>query len=156
MVPTLVLVVSFLVFLALGRLGGSPRRDWRAALRRALALMFLVTASAHFGPGREDLIRMVPPLFPLPALLVTLTGVLEILGALALLIPRLAGPAAVSLAVLLAAMFPANVYAARQGLELMGEPVTPLLPRTLMQIVFIGALLAAAELRRIGQAEVAR
>jgi uncharacterized membrane protein len=156
MVPTLVLVVSFLLFAALGRAGVAPLRDWRTGLRWALALMFLVTASAHFGPGREDLIRMVPPVFPMADLLVTLTGILEILGAIGLAIPRLARPAALSLAILLAAMFPANVYAALHGLELMGKPVTPLLARTLMQILFIGALLAAADLRRIGRAEVVR
>ena len=155
MVPTLVLTVSFLVFVVLGRLGVSRLRDWRTALRWALALMFLVTASAHFGNGRDDLIRMVPPVFPLPDVLVTVTGVLEILGAIGLLIPRLARAAALSLALLLAAMFPANVHAALEGLELMGDPVTPLVPRTLMQILFIGALIAAADLRRGRQTEVA-
>ena len=155
MVPTLVLIVSFLFFVALGRLGVSVLHGWRTPLRWALAMMFLVTASAHFGNGRDDLIRMVPPIFPFPDVLVTVTGVLEILGAIGLLIPRFARPAALSLAALIAAMFPANVYAALQGLELMGEPVTPLVPRTLMQILFIGALVAAADLRRGRQTEVA-
>jgi hypothetical protein len=38
-------------------------------------------------------------------------------------------------------MFPANVYAATAGLTLGGEPVMALLPRTLLQVVFLGATL---------------
>jgi uncharacterized membrane protein len=44
--------------------------------------MFLLTASAHWGKRRRDLIRMVPGVFPQPDLLVTLSGMLEIVGAI--------------------------------------------------------------------------
>src|SRR5262249_55563651 len=37
---------------------------WWTALRIALAAMFLVTASAHWGKRRADLIRMTPAIFP--------------------------------------------------------------------------------------------
>ncbi|WP_437760195.1 AraC family transcriptional regulator [Sorangium sp. So ce1389] len=57
-------------------------------------------------------------------------------------VARLSPGAAMGLALLLVAMFPANVHAARAGLTLGGSPVTPLLPRTLMQIVFIAATVA--------------
>lgn len=40
-------------------------------------------------------------------------------------------------------MFPANVYAARNRLKLAGKPVMPVFPRTVLQIVFLGATLAA-------------
>lgn len=86
---------------------------------------------------------MVPAVFPNPELLVTMTGIAEIAGAIGLVIPRFAPLAAGALALLLVALFPANVHAARAGLEIGGEPVTPLVPRTLMQIGFIAALLAA-------------
>ncbi len=49
-------------------------RSWIGALRWALAAMFLLTASAHFGPQRPDLVNMVPGVLPDPELLVTLTG----------------------------------------------------------------------------------
>jgi hypothetical protein len=42
------------------------------------------------------------------------------------------------------AMFPANVSAARRGLTLGGRPVTPLPQRTLLQVVFVAAAVAAA------------
>ena len=143
MAPLIVLVVSFVVLMTAGRLGVRPLQNWVTSLRWALSLMFLLTASAHFGSRRPDLVQMVPAVFPNPELLVTMTGIAEIAGAIGLVIPRFAPLAAGALALLLVALFPANVHAARAGLEIGGEPVTPLVPRTLMQIGFIAALLAA-------------
>ncbi|HKO17710.1 MAG TPA: hypothetical protein VJU82_02370 [Acidobacteriaceae bacterium] len=102
--------------------------------------MFLLTASAHWGKRRADLIAMVPSTFPRPALLVTLTGIFEICGAIALQIPKLAYFAAGGLFLMLLAIFPANVFAARHRLSIGGHPVPALLPRTLIQIVFLVAL----------------
>ncbi len=45
------------------------------------------------------------------------------------------------MALLLVALFPANVRAAREGLTIAGLPVTPLLPRALLQAVFLAATL---------------
>ena len=143
MVPFFALCISFVVFFLAGRLGVTALLSWRSALRWALAVMFLLTASAHFNSMRADLVRMVPPAFPAPELLVTVTGVLEILGAIGLVVPRLARPAAVSLSLLLVAMFPANVHAAAQGVQLGGAAATALLPRTILQLIFVGALLLA-------------
>jgi uncharacterized membrane protein len=140
MIPLIVLGSSFLVFLLAGRLGARPLASWLTSLRWALAVMFAVTASAHFGSQRADLIGMVPPLFPRPDLIVTLTGIAELAGAIGLLLPRLAPWAAGGLALLLLAMFPANVYAALEGLSIDGRPVTPLGPRTIMQLVFLAAV----------------
>jgi uncharacterized membrane protein len=106
--------------------------------------MFLLAASPHWGRGRTDLIRMVPPAFPFPATIITITGVLEILGAVGLLIPRTTRAAAVCLAILLMAMFPANIRAARERLTILGRPATGLVLRTVMQLMFIGALAAVA------------
>jgi len=106
--------------------------------------MFLVTASAHWGRGRPDLVRMVPPLFPAAGTLVSVTGILEILGALGLPIPFTARAAAICLAVLLLAMFPANIRARREGLTVLGRPAMNLAVRGAMQLLFIGSLLAAA------------
>lgn len=105
--------------------------------------MFLLTASAHWGKRKPDLVRMVPPVFPRPDLIITITGVFELLGAIGLLLPRTASAAAACLATLLVAMFPANVLAARQNLTIGGRAATPMLPRTLLQVVFIAALLIA-------------
>ncbi|AGA59436.1 putative membrane protein [Thermobacillus composti KWC4] len=143
MAPLIMLVGSLLLFRLTGYVGWAYFDDWTTSLRFAVALMFLLTASAHWGKRRPDLIRMVPPAFPKPELLVTLTGWLEIIGAVGIVIPAVSPYAAVGLVLLLAAMFPANVHAARRRLTLAGKPATPLLPRTLLQLVFLAAVLLA-------------
>jgi len=143
MLPFLVLVISTLVLRGLGAAGVHPLESWALCLRGGLALMFLFTASAHWGKGRGDLIAMVPRLFPRADLMVSVTGVLEILGAMGLLISGTATAAAVCLAVLLIALFPANVRAAREKLTIGGRPATPLPLRAVLQLVFIGALIVA-------------
>jgi uncharacterized membrane protein len=117
---------------------------WVDSARVALALMFLFTAAAHFTRMKEDLVRMVPPSFPNPRALVFATGVLEILGAIGLLVPATRRPAAWGLALLLLLLFPANVSAARRRLTLRGKPVTPLGLRLPIQLLFLGVCLWVA------------
>jgi uncharacterized membrane protein len=134
MQPLVVLVIVFaLLILPFG---------WWTALRFGLGAMFLLTASAHWGKRRVDLIQMVPAVFPRPNLLVTLTGICELMGAIGLFVPRTARIAAIGLVLLLLAIFPANVRAARQGIAIAGRPATPLPLRTAIQIVFLIASLA--------------
>lgn len=142
MVPLFVLLVSFAVLRCAGLLGVSALNNEDLPLRIALCLMFLLTASAHWGRGRADLIRMVPPALPHPGLLVTVTGFLEILGAAGLLIPAIARLAAACLAVLLLALFPANIRAARERLTILGRPAPGLALRAAIQAVFLAALIA--------------
>ena len=138
MAPLLVLltVVTLLARLA-GQLGVRSLRSWAASVRVGLAVMFTFTAVAHFNSIREDLVRMVPPWVPAPAAMVTLTGVCEILGAVGLLVPRTRRAAAVALIVFLVAVLPANVHAAASGVTLRGAPVTPIVPRVALQMMFI-------------------
>ncbi|WKU04148.1 DoxX family protein [Micromonospora sp. HUAS LYJ1] len=142
MVPFIALIVGTAVARLAGLAGVDALDGWHPALRVGLALLFIMTGSAHFvPPRREDLIAMVPPRLPRPGTLVTVTGVLELAGAAGLLIPATARPTAAGLALLLVAMFPANVSAARRRLTLAGRPVTPLGTRTAMQIVYVGTAL---------------
>lgn len=142
MAPLIALIaVTGLARLA-GWLGLEWLDSWPHAARIGLAVMFLLTASAHFTkPKRDELVQMVPPQFPNPAAMVTLTGGLEAAGAVGLLIPPVAPVAAVCLAVLMVVMFPANVRAARAGV---GVKTMPLPARTVVQVVFIGACVLAA------------
>lgn len=87
---------------------------------------------------------MVPSAFPRPDLLVTATGILELLGVVGLVLTATARYAAIGLFLLLAAMFPANVHAARKGLTIAGQPVPALIPRTVIQIIFLSAAAAVA------------
>ena len=125
-----------------GSLGNWDYVDsWPEAIAVGLAAMFVLTGVAHFvNPLRRDMIAIVPPQLPAPGLLVTITGVLELAGAVGLLYPPTRVAAAVCLFVLMLVMFLANVYASR-----MPNPPKSLqarLPlRAVEQIVFIGAAL---------------
>lgn len=144
MIPLSVLVVAALLARLIGWLGFARLRDWRACARIGLAVMFVFTAAAHFNSMRADLVAMVPPSFPAPGLMVTLTGIGEILGAIGLLVPRTRRIAAIALIVLLVAMLPANIHAARAGVTLRGAAATPILPRIALQGLFIALLWWAA------------
>ncbi|MUT68282.1 DoxX family protein [Paenibacillus sp. NEAU-GSW1] len=139
MIPFYALIGSFILFQSLGLLGIPIWNDWQEALRYAVGVMFLLAASAHRGKRRPDLVAMVPPAFPNPGFIVTATGVLEMIGAIGLVIPKLSAIAAIGLTCMLVAMFPANVHAASRKLTIGGRPVPPLLQRTLLQAVFIAA-----------------
>ena len=106
MVPLIVIVSAFALLRLAGALGVTALKDWRLCLRWAMALMLLVTASGHWGSRRADLVAMVPPAFPQPELLVTLTGILELAGAAGLVWTRTSRLAAVCLAILFVAMVP--------------------------------------------------
>ncbi|HXE91909.1 MAG TPA: DoxX family protein [Terriglobales bacterium] len=137
MIVVLVLLGALLACRAIGALGVQYLDSWIASTRSGLALMFLFTASAHFTTMKEDLVRMVPPAFPCPRQIVFISGILEILGAIGLLPPSTRPWAGLGLVLLMIAMFPANVYAARRGLTLRGKSATPLALRLPMQILFI-------------------
>lgn len=98
----------------------------------------------HFVPPlRGSLVAIVPPCLPAPGLLVSITGVLELLGAVGLLVPATRFADAVCLLLLMLAMFPANVYAAR-----MPDPpqsvTTQLSLRTAEEIVYLAAAVVVA------------
>jgi uncharacterized membrane protein len=142
MVPLIVMLLGWLIFRALGSTGLWDQADsWTGALRYALAAMFAFTAVSHFHPrSRPDLIRMVPAGLPAPGVLVTATGILELIGAIGLLVPQVAAVAAYALSALLVALFPANVRAARDGLVIAGRRATPLVWRLPLQLFWIAAL----------------
>jgi uncharacterized membrane protein len=142
MAPLIVMLVGWLAARSIGATGVWPSADsWSGALRFGLAAMFLFTAGSHFHPRtRPDLIRMVPTSLPAPALLVTGTGVLEIIGAIGLLVPQTRTAAAYGLIALLVAMLPANVHAARAGVVIAGRRATPLMWRLPLQLFWIAAL----------------
>jgi uncharacterized membrane protein len=149
MAPLIALVLGTAAARLVGWLGADYVGSWLAAVAVGLADMFLVTGIAHFvNPLRRDLIAIVPPQLPalgpiaphVRGLLVTVTGVLELVGAVGLLYPPTRPAAAFSLGVMMLVMFPANVYAARMPSP--PKSMTTKLPlRTVEQIVFVGAAL---------------
>jgi uncharacterized membrane protein len=140
MVPFFVLISGLFLFRSLGALGVQFFVSWRASARFALAAMFVLTASAHFNGMKDDLVRMMPPGVPYPEQVVFVTGILEILGAVGLLLPFTYRAAGIALSLFLIAVFPANVYAAMHGVTIQGQTATPIGIRFLIQLVFLGTV----------------
>ncbi|MDQ0378489.1 DoxX family protein [Amycolatopsis thermophila] len=155
MAPIVILVVVTLVLAGAGAAGVPWLRPWQVALRGGVAAMFTATGVAHFVGLREQMISMVPPALPAPGLLVTLTGILELAGAAGVLWPRTTKWAAAGLSAMLVLMFPANVHAAVD--HVLTAWHDQLVPRTLMQVVFLAATLTVSgHARRSRTAEPVR
>jgi uncharacterized membrane protein len=95
-------------------------------------------------PNHADLAGMVPPFVPFPGAVVYATGVLEILGALGLVIGGTRGVASLSLAALFVLLLPANIYAVVAGVPFHGGEASPLWLRIPEQILYIGVALWVA------------
>jgi len=137
MIVLFVLLVGTLLARLAGAGGVTVLDSWPAATRAGLALMLLFTASAHFNSMRHDLVRMVPPAIRHAMAMIYFTGVCEIAGAIGLLIPATRLAAVVALILFFVAVLPANVRAARAGVQLRGKPATRLAVRVPMQVLFI-------------------
>lgn len=140
----LVLASALLIFRLLGALGVRRFASWPASAAHALAVMLAVTASTHFVPAsvtvmpnHADLVRMVPPVVPFASAVVYATGVLELLGALGLVLTRTRRAAGIALTALFVLLLPANVYAAVADVPFNGDEPTPLWLRLPQQVLYI-------------------
>jgi len=107
----------------------------RTLLRWLAAIFFIVAGTFHFLKP-EMYLRIMPPYFPAPALLVAISGVAEIAGGLGLLIPPVRYAAGWGLIALLIAIFPANIYMLQHP-EIFNFPVWTLWARLPLQGVFM-------------------
>jgi uncharacterized membrane protein len=137
MAPLFVFMTVAAILRLLGALGVEQLASWRFAGRIGLAVTFLFTGATHFSSMRHDYAAMIPPPLTGSLWLISLTGMLEIVGAIGLLVPRRQRVAAICLIVLLVALFPTNVYAALNGVPFRGQPPTQLGLRALLQLFFI-------------------
>jgi uncharacterized membrane protein len=144
MAPLIALLAASVAARIVGWLGVDYVDTWVRAIAVGLATMFVLTGVAHFVPPlRGSLIAIVPPRLPAPGLLVTVTGVLELLGAAGVLVPATRVAAAACLLLLMLAMFPANVYAARMPNP--PKSMTTRLPlRTAHEVVYLAAAVVVA------------
>ncbi|MFI1918564.1 hypothetical protein [Nocardia sp. NPDC020380] len=147
----LLLTIPTLLFRLLGAVGVARFATWRVAAAHGLAFMLLMTGTSHFMPNsvpvlphHGDLARMVPPFVPFPDFMVYLTGVLELAGALGLVLARFRRPAGLALAALFVLLLPANIYAAVDHIPFDGSAATPLWFRIPEQLVYIAVALFAA------------
>jgi uncharacterized membrane protein len=137
MAPLVVLLLVYAISLAILRVRGREIAPGLAG-RTALAAMFAFTGVSHFL-FTEAMVEMLPPFVPERTLVVQATGVLEIAGAVGLLLPPLRRTAAWCLAAFLVCVFPANVYAAWNSVGMGGHVEGPayLWLRAPLQLLFL-------------------
>lgn len=97
-----------------------------------LGLLFVGAGVNHFVMPRPYR-RIVPPGIGDPATLVTVSGVAEVAGGLGVLLPRTRRLSGLGLIALLAAVFPANLYMARNPGEFRRIPRWALYARLPLQ-----------------------
>lgn len=81
-----------------------------------IALLFATSGVLHFITP-DFFLRIVPTWVPEPKLAVAVSGAMELAGAVGLLFARTRALAGWGLILLLAAVFPANVYMLQQAIE---------------------------------------
>jgi uncharacterized membrane protein len=152
MIVDVVLVLATLGFRGLGALGVRRFAGWPVSAAHGMAVMLLLTASAHFVPAsvtvmpnHADMVRIVPPFLPFADALVYLTGVLELLGALGLVLTATRWAAGLGLAALFVTLLPANIYEAVADISFAnGEAATPLWQRIPEQLLYMAVVLWVA------------
>jgi uncharacterized membrane protein len=107
--------------------------------RVGVGLVFAFTGIGHFIKNRA-MCQMLPAWVPARVALIYITGVFELAGAVAVLIPSLSRRTGIVLCVFLILILPSNVYAAIRRVEFGGHAAGPiyLLIRIPLQLFLIG------------------
>jgi uncharacterized membrane protein len=113
----------------MGKTGANVER--RGSLR-ALAVFFVGSGVNHFVIP-DTYKQIVPPGWGDPAMLVQVSGVAEIAGGVGVLVPRTRRLSGFGLIALLAAVFPANLYMARNPAKFKKIPAWALYARLPLQ-----------------------
>lgn len=113
------LSISLLLLLSGFISGNQYLLQWQHDARIAAAVMFMMIGTMHLLKPRK-LTYMIEGWLPFAFALVIITGVLEIIGGIGLLIPATAAYAKWGLIILLICMFPANIRVAVKHLPAPG------------------------------------
>ncbi|MDQ3034909.1 MAG: DoxX family protein [Myxococcota bacterium] len=115
----------------------------RSALAVVIGLALMVMGVLHFV-AVDAFVAVMPPYLPAHRELVWLSGIFELALGAAAIVPRTRAHAGWGIALLLIAVFPANVHMAVEGIGLAGAEPPPswvLWARLPFQAVFIAAAL---------------
>ncbi|MGF1497758.1 MAG: DoxX family protein [Elainellaceae cyanobacterium] len=93
----------------------------KEVLRGVLAVSMIVAGVLHFV-ATDPFVRIVPGFLPAPEALVYISGVIEILLGLGLLVPSVSQWAAWGLVALFIAVYPANINMAVNDIHIDGVP----------------------------------
>lgn len=121
-----------------------PRFESAAVLRILLAMLYVLAGVLHIALPAPFL-KITPEWVQWPQLVILLTGLCEIAGAIGLFIPHFRKAAGIGLAFYAVAVFPANITHALQDLSL-AQPVLGLwyhIPRLALQPLLVWAALLA-------------
>ena len=113
-----------------------PKRRAKTLALLALAAAFIFAGVNHFL-NPDFFVAIMPPYLPLHLELVLLSGVFEILGGVAVLVPGVRSLAGWGLILLLLAVFPANLHMALNPELFPDVSSSALYLRLPLQIVFI-------------------
>ncbi len=138
MAPLVFLFGSFFLFLLINRYLLKNKFSFSFIGRAALSVMLIVTGSAHFA-APDLMIAMMPDVMPVKREVVYLTGVLEFLAVIGLLIDRLSKLTAIMLIIFFICILPANIVGSFKQVEIGGMENGPayLYFRIPLQIFFI-------------------
>ncbi|MRX40304.1 hypothetical protein GJU43_13535 [Flavobacterium sp. LC2016-23] len=140
MKPLFILLVSFIVSIIFTKTG-SHNYNLPLAGRIAMCIMMVFTAVGHFIYAK-GMIMMLPDFFPLKRELVFITGILEILMGIGLLIPNTKMYCGWILIVFLLLVLPANINGALKNIDFQngstnGPGISYLWFRIPLQLFFI-------------------
>ena len=138
MAPLIVLIGSYFLFWLGNRYIVKGKFSMSIIGRVSLALMLMMTGSAHFFKT-EVMMQSMPDFFPYKEGLVYFTGVVELLAAVGLVIDRTAKFISIMLIIFLVCILPANIIGSLKRVELGGMENGPiyLFFRIPLQLFFI-------------------
>ena len=125
----------------------SEPRGWRRIALGVVFLWFAIGGVAHFV-ATEAFVSIVPPYVPMPRAAVLLSGALELLGAIGLLLPRTRRAAGIGLCLLTLAVTPANVHMLLHAGDYPGIPYGALVARLPLQLVLLATIAWASGMMR--------
>ncbi len=122
MKPLLVLLSVFIIGFLLKTLAKNQQICLRFVGKLAMSSMLIFTGIAHFAFA-EGMAEMLPAGTPYKLAMIYATGIIEVLGAVGLLINQISRTTGILLILFLIAILPANIYAAIHHID----PTTGLL-----------------------------
>jgi uncharacterized membrane protein len=140
-VPVVFLLLVTAVFLLLGLKGYAAFAREQKILAILVAMPLLVSAIYVHFLRSELAASIIPPFFPHPVFLVYLSGIFELAAAFAFQEKRLRRVASLLTALMLASVFPANIYVAGKNIGGLHMPSVPV--RLAMQVVYLLLVLLA-------------
>jgi uncharacterized membrane protein len=148
MAPLILLIVSFVGFWLVNKYVLNEKYSVSLIGRIALALMLLMTGTAHFFKT-DAMVQSMPEMLPFKIELVYFTGVVELLAAVGLVFRRTTKLTSILLIVFFICILPANIIGSLKHVELGGMENGPLYLwfRIPLQMLFIWWAYYFGELR---------